>query len=224
MIYPTAYPTAYPRKQCGFTLVEMLVALTLFAMLAAIGVGLLRGSVDTHIAVQQRLVAMGSVNRLRSILAYDLGQSVARVTRAAGGQAVPAFLGANDHFVLVRTGGDTLEVLAHPLVQRIAYRFEDGALWRATQPMLDGVVMGDGDVVTDGLTLIAISYRGERGEWESTWDSAAHEDRLPRAVRIMFTYTGRQSLVMLFLTGPQNRPRSSRSQRALENAPARGSA
>ena len=41
--------------QRGFTLVEMLVALSLFAAIAAMGVGLLRSSIDTQDAVQERL-------------------------------------------------------------------------------------------------------------------------------------------------------------------------
>ncbi|KAB2855935.1 MAG: type II secretion system protein, partial [Sphingopyxis terrae] len=40
--------------QHGFTLVEMLVALSLFAAIAAMGVSLLRSSVDTQEAVQTR--------------------------------------------------------------------------------------------------------------------------------------------------------------------------
>ena len=45
----------------GFTLIEMLVALSLFAAIAAIGVGLLRSSVDTQDAVQTRLKARRGV-------------------------------------------------------------------------------------------------------------------------------------------------------------------
>ena len=47
----------------GFTLVEMLVALSIFAMIAAMGVGLLRSSVDTQDAVQQRLKGMSGLKR-----------------------------------------------------------------------------------------------------------------------------------------------------------------
>ncbi len=45
--------------QAGFTLVEMLVALSIFAAIAAMGVTLLRSSIDTQDAVQGRLKTMG---------------------------------------------------------------------------------------------------------------------------------------------------------------------
>src|SRR3546814_12910032 len=43
----------------GFTLVEMMIALSIFAAIAAMGVGLLRSSVDTQDAVQARLQEIG---------------------------------------------------------------------------------------------------------------------------------------------------------------------
>ena len=42
----------------GFTLVEMLVALGIFALLAGAGVGLLRSSLDVQSSVDTRLTAM----------------------------------------------------------------------------------------------------------------------------------------------------------------------
>ena len=62
--------------QHGFTLVEMLVALSLFAAIAAMGVSLLRSSVDTQEAVQTRLKAMSGMNRIRAVMANDLAQAV----------------------------------------------------------------------------------------------------------------------------------------------------
>jgi len=43
----------------GFTLVEMLVALGIFALLAVAGVGVLRSSVDLQGAVDTRLTTIG---------------------------------------------------------------------------------------------------------------------------------------------------------------------
>jgi general secretion pathway protein J len=74
--------------QHGFTLVEMLVALSLFAAIAAMGVSLLRSSVDTQEAVQTRLKAMSGMNRIRAVMANDLAQAVQRPTRGAAGAAV----------------------------------------------------------------------------------------------------------------------------------------
>ena len=91
-------------KERGFTLVEMLVALAIFAGIATIGVGLLRASVDTQGAVQDRLGAMGAVNRLRSIMAGDLAQAALRPVRGPDGAVQPAFRGDARGFELVQRG------------------------------------------------------------------------------------------------------------------------
>src|SRR3546814_9724429 len=88
----------------GFTLVEMMIALSIFAAIAAMGVGLLRSSVDTQDAVQARLQAMGGINRLRAVMANDLAQAVPRSTRGPSGETVPAFLGSPTGFAFVHAG------------------------------------------------------------------------------------------------------------------------
>ncbi|HWW57178.1 MAG TPA: prepilin-type N-terminal cleavage/methylation domain-containing protein, partial [Sphingopyxis sp.] len=82
------------KDERGFTLVEMLVALSIFALIAAMGVGLLRSSIDTQDAVQGRLKGMSGINRLRAVMANDLAQAVQRSTRGPAGEAVPAFVGS----------------------------------------------------------------------------------------------------------------------------------
>lgn len=168
--------------QRGFTLVEMLVALSLFAAIAAIGVGLLRSSIDTQDAVQERLKGMSGMNRVRAIMANDLAQAVQRPTRGAAGEAVPAFVGSSNGYARV------------------------GSEWRrATQPMLDGTALGEGDRLLDAVTAARVRYRDEAGRWSESWTSEPG-DRLPRAVEVRIDRTGRPPLTMLFLTAPTPLP------------------
>ena len=51
-------------SEAGFTLVELLVALAIFAMISVAGVTLLRSGSDTQIAVKKRLEDSSRVNRL----------------------------------------------------------------------------------------------------------------------------------------------------------------
>ncbi|MGB3793225.1 MAG: type II secretion system protein GspJ, partial [Sphingopyxis granuli] len=111
----------HPDGQRGFTLVEMLVALSLFAAIAAIGVGLLRSSVDTQDAVQARLQAMSGTNRLRAVMANDLAQAVQRSTRGPAGEAVPAFLGSATGFAFVHAGAAAHDGAPRPSVERVGY-------------------------------------------------------------------------------------------------------
>lgn len=185
----------------GFTLIEMLVALSLFAAIAAMGVGLLRSSVDTQDAVQGRLKAMGGVNRLRAVMANDLAQAVQRPTRGAAGEAVPAFIGSASGFAFVHGGAASLDGGPRPNVERVAYALVGGEWRRATQPMLDGTALGAGDRLVGEVAAVTVRYRDETGNWRESWSSEPG-DRLPRAVEVRMTRTAREPLTMLFLTAP----------------------
>ncbi|WP_428630616.1 type II secretion system minor pseudopilin GspJ [Sphingopyxis sp.] len=188
-------------EERGFTLIEMLVALSLFAAIAAMGVGLLRSSVDTQDAVQGRLKAMGGVNRLRAVMANDLAQAVQRPTRGAAGEAVPAFIGSANGFAFVHAGAGSLDGNGRPNVERVAYALVGGEWRRSTQPMLDGTALGAGDRLLSEIAAVAVRYRDQAGAWGENWTSEPG-DRLPRAVEVRLSRTGREALTMLFLTAP----------------------
>lgn len=189
----------------GFTLVEMLVALSIFAVIAALGVGLLRSSVDTQDAVQDRLKAMGGINRLRAVMANDLAQAVQRPTRGPSGEAVPAFVGSSNGFAFVHSGAGSADGSPRPSVERVAYALIGNEWRRAVQPMLDGTALGEGDRLIDEVAGVAVRYRDERGVWGEGWSSEPG-DRLPRAVEVRLVRTGREPLTMLFLTAPSLPP------------------
>ncbi|MGV3729826.1 MAG: type II secretion system minor pseudopilin GspJ [Sphingopyxis sp.] len=187
--------------QRGFTLVEMLVALSLFAAIAAMGVGLLRSSIDTQDAVQERLKGMSGMNRVRAVMANDLAQAVQRPTRGPAGEAVPAFVGTATGFAFVHAGAAALDGSPRPAVERVGYALVGSEWRRATQPMLDGTALGEGDRLLAEVSAARVRYRDEAGSWSESWTSEPG-DRLPRAVEVRISRTGREPLTMLFLTAP----------------------
>jgi general secretion pathway protein J len=189
------------KDERGFTLVEMLVALSIFAVIAAMGVSLLRSSVDTQDAVQARLQGMSGINRVRAVMANDLAQAVQRSTRGQAGESVPAFVGSSNGFAFVHAGAGSLDGSPRPNVERVGYALTGGEWRRATQPMLDGTALSDGDRLIGDVTAAAVRYRDAQGNWSESWNSDPG-DRLPRAVEVRLTRTGRAPLTMLFLTGP----------------------
>src|SRR5262245_36605474 len=80
----------------GFTLVEMLVALFVFALLTAAGATVLRSTADSRETTHARTETLASFQRLRAILKSDLSQAAPRRTRDAAGKTIrEAFSGAN---------------------------------------------------------------------------------------------------------------------------------
>src|SRR3546814_14639062 len=83
----------------------------------------------------------------------------------------------------VHGGAGAFDGSPRPYVERVGYALVGGEWRRATQPMLDGTALGDGDRLVDEVVAVAARYRDERGSWSESWTSEPG-DRLPRAVGV----------------------------------------
>lgn len=193
------------RSERGFTLVEMMVALSLFAAIATMGLALLRSSVDTQAAVQNHLADMGSFNRLRAVMAHDLGQALPRLTRDEAGAEVPAFIGGDADFSFVHGGAHGLGGQHRPDAQRVRYAFEQAVWSRASQVMLDGAAMGPGDPLARKVESVALRYRDAAGLWHRNWPTQDGAD-LPSAVEVVIIGHQNAPLKMLFRLAPMPIP------------------
>ena len=198
-------------SEAGFTLVELLVALAIFALISVAGVMLLRSGSDTQLAVKGRLEDLSRTNRLYNAMEGDLAQVIARPVRDQSGQPVPAFT-ENDAgtpgalFGFVRVGWSNFDEAPRAGLQRVAYVLEDGALKRLGWLMLDGAAPADAATLVENVSAAQLQYRDERGEWRSDW-TATDANALPRAVELRLTLEGKPEQRMLFLVGPQTRPK-----------------
>jgi general secretion pathway protein J len=186
-------------RESGFTLVELVIALLIFGMLAAAGVGLLRFSVDAQAATKSRLDAISASTRRSVAIASDAAQAVPRTTRNEAGDSVQAFEGDGQGFVLVRAGVDPLTDIARPSLQKVAYRLEKGALIRQAWPMLDGAQPGPAAVLARDVSGIQLRYRSKDG-WRELWDPL-RPDLLPRAIELVVSPVRGPQIRYLFLVG-----------------------
>lgn len=186
-------------KESGFTLVELLVALLIFGMLAAAGVGLLRFSVDAQAATKTKLDALAGERRVEALIASDAAQAVPRLTRNVAGDAVQAFEGDVSGFTLVRGGVDPLTDIARPALQKVQISVENGALTRRTYPMLDGAEPGAPALLAPQLAQARFRYRSRQG-WRDVWDPV-RPDLMPRAIELVLTPVRGPQMRYLFLVG-----------------------
>lgn len=188
----------------GFTLVEMLVALLIFGMIAAGGVAMLSFSVRAQSATTRKFEELAGLNRTLSILSADLAQAVARPTRDERGTRLPAFVGepggaADPALRLVRGGWSNLDGADRPSLQKVAYRVANGVLERISYPMLDGAAPLAPAALLDGVTDLRLRYR-YRGAWSDRWDGTAGAP-LPEALELVVTRADRRRYRQLFLVG-----------------------
>lgn len=186
----------------GFTLVEMLVALVIFGLLASAGTALLVSSIDVQEVVATRLDQSAGLRRVHALAAQDMSAALARPARGEGGD-IPAFEAqpGTRLFALTRGGvGTGLADNPQPTVRRVTWRLDGGRLTRAVAKGSDTREEGQAVLLADDIAAVMLRYRSE-GNWQEAW-RATDARQLPQAVEIAITYTdGRTALIRLAM-GP----------------------
>ena len=143
-------PRVANRKERGFTLLEILVALTILAVVGLISAQLLSRTVDSYGVLEERGERLAQIHRAMMIVQRDLMQYRRRTPRSTGGDSLSALM-IGDEGALVMTRGGWRNPLQRPRseLQRVGYRLQDDELVRAYWPTLDGI--GDEDPVTQTL-------------------------------------------------------------------------
>lgn len=176
------------RSEHGFTLVEMLVALMIFGMIAGAAVALLSFSVRAQAATEAKLDDIAGMTRLTSALSADLAQAVDRPARDEGGTTLPAFVGqrgaaAGPFLRLTRNGWNNLDHAPRSGLQKVAWQWNAGAIERIAYPMVDGATPLEPALMLDKVRNVALRYRID-GAWSDRWDGAAGVP-LPQAMELV---------------------------------------
>jgi general secretion pathway protein J len=180
-----------PLAARGFTLVEMIVALFIFAILAGAGVGLLRASVNTQEAVGGALADLGSAARLRALLSADLTQAVVRPIEGAPG----GFAGSDGELRLVRAFEPAERVPGSSGLQAIRWQVQGGRLVRQSITPA-GVATGPAAVLARDVASLSLRYRGPDGGWRGLWSPPVTEAPLPRAVELRMQRRGQAEVTI----------------------------
>jgi len=127
-------------KTNGFTLMEILVALTIFAILATITSAAMYNTFRTRTLVNQQADQLNQLQLTLILLENDSRQAVARPIRTNEMQLLPAFEGSNYYVEFTRDG------VANPgftekrsTLKRIAYLCKGNQLIRRTWSELDPI-------------------------------------------------------------------------------------
>lgn len=187
----------------GFTLVEMLVALVIFALLAAAGVALLSSSLTTQRAIAARLDASSALARTTDLLALDFAQALPRVTQAPDGALRPALSGGaggqTGVLVSLVRGGVWHDPQDEAAIAHVTLTLRDHALYRATRAVSRDPDAGRETRLIGGIAAVRLRYR-RAGEWRASWPEG-RGDQLPDAIELMLTRDQGAPLRLVFLVG-----------------------
>ena len=186
-----------PPHECGFTLIELMSALLILALLALMSFRGLGAVLDARDHVRQETEKWKSVAAFFSRFQHDVQLSAPRAVRAASGIA-PAWRGdAGSGAEFSRFA----QAEGLDAARRIGYRLNETSeieisLWPGldvapnTQPARY--------VVLSAVTLFELQYLAPELAWVDAWPRPDRGSPLPQAVRLRIVLASGEELVRVF--------------------------
>jgi len=175
----------------GFTLIEVLVAIAVFAVVAAITWGTLGQIARTRSDLAERQDRFATVVRSVSMFERDLRQAIARPLRGNYGELLPAVLGASDRIELSRLGFANPRAEARSNIERVVYMLDASVLQRGRYAVLDRAPASTAErsELVDRVQSLRLRYLGDDGNWRDSWPAARDTppQTLPRAIELRIT-------------------------------------
>lgn len=182
----------------GFTLLELLIAIALFALLGLATYRMLDSVLQTDSRTRDHEHQLRELVRAIAAFERDLLQVSARPVRDPFGESRPALLGeeADDAGVeLSRAGWRNPLGLARAEVQRVRWQLSGEQWQRRYWNVLDQAQDSQPQVqqALDGVTAIRLRYLDGEGHWHSSWPppSASGDERLstlPQALELLLEH------------------------------------
>lgn len=204
-------------KHSGMTLLELVVAIAIFSVVAAAGYGALAQGLAVQDQLREQRSFWQNLETAFNLIASDLEQALDRPSRdglqqglafsapGAGGQAEPGRLLAFTRRVPAASFRDGA---ASPFL-RVAYSLQDGGLYRETWPHPDQPygTEADGALLLSGVKAVQCRFLDPAARWTAQWPQAfspapAQRVRPPKVVELTVTLQERGVFRWLFHVGP----------------------
>jgi general secretion pathway protein J len=165
----------------GFTLLELLVAMFIAAVMFAIGYGAIRQAMNNHGALQEQQARLGELQTAMRVMEQDFVQLAPRPIRQPVGDGwLPALIGQSDPQAqpvvqFTHGGWNNPSGVQRPGLQRVAYFLEKNTLrreyWTVLDPTLQNTTMKR-DLLTHVKTL-TFRYMDVSRTWQTQWPPTA---------------------------------------------------
>lgn len=192
-------------RQSAFTLVELLVSILVFAVLAATAYTALGGLSAAAGQHQQRSERFADIQRTVSRLDADLRQLVSRPIRAEDGTLQPALWGQPGRISATRAGWINPADQPRSQLQRFDWTAHDAGLVRTSWAVTDRVPATPtrGEPQITGVRGFELRYLDRVGQWHETWPPGGQPiHTLPRAVEYRIELIDRGSIRRLVTLDP----------------------
>lgn len=201
------------KKQAGFTLLEVIIAIAIFAAMYVFAQLSFTQALDNRAMLTEHTAKQEARQRFLLYISQDIEQLVARPVRDGFGDLQPALMGDDKHITFTRLGwSNVLDLRQRGQMQRLSYALEDDELIRYHWPYLDQTVDMEPirTVLIEGVESIRWRYlmRGanNKWEWQELWPPLSMENLpplqqpLPQSIELTLEFTEGGSLHRFFRT------------------------
>ena len=219
-------------RQRGFTLLEIVVALAIFAVLSVMAYGGLDQVLRARDASDRTMERLSELQLAWSLIGRDLEQAAPRGIRDGFGDPQPPMSIGGDNLIELTRGGWP-NPLRRPRghLQRVAYHLDGEVLQRLSWNVLDRAQDSEprvSDLLT-GVTAVELRFMDQQGVWGSQWPPEGNPDNgqqtpLPRGMEVIIELQdmgriGRLYQVSQWTPPPQRRGAATQPPGSNANAP-----
>jgi len=198
----------------GFTLLELLIAIAIFALIALGTYRMLQSVLQSDESTRRHERQLHELTRAIAALDRDLLQIIPRTVRDAYGESLGALIGGTGlpqqqpSLELTRNGWRNPLGAPRAELQRVRWQLRGEVLERQYWLVLDQAVDSAPQMqaILKGVTDLQVRFLDAEGNWQSYWPAARGEQPekqllklLPQAVELTITHTHYGNLRRLYL-------------------------
>jgi general secretion pathway protein J len=201
-------------RAAGFTLLEVLVAVGIFALFSAMAYGSLLRILDTRDRLETERDFWRGLSMSLLLVEDDLAQARPRTVRGIDGLVRPAFRGqpvdsralGEPSLEFTRGGQIVIGDGARSDLQRVGYRLREGTLLRLVWPALDQPVVSEPREapLLEHVEELRVRFYAQLSGWVDSWPATTQtgaptaNNALPLAVEVTLKIEGRGEIVRVF--------------------------
>src|SRR3990167_1782815 len=172
-------------KNNGFTLIEILVALLIFAIMGVLAAKSLQAMIRSHRALEATNTELIQLNLTMALLRRDISQIIDRSVMDGAGGKDPAFSDSSNGIIFTRTGLiNPMGIAERSDMQRIDYAFRENALVRLTWSVLDQPPKAEPEtqVLLKNIASIEWQFLGKNNQTSPSWPPAMQKNSAGKSV------------------------------------------